>query len=245
MEDRLEKIKRAGFDATSLWWGDNIEDKQPDLARKIGLEIDNIHAPFYNPNSLWTDNLAGEDYLNMLISCVNDCKTYDMPTVVIHITDHTEHVPITELGLNRVRKLIDIAEKQEINLAFENMNYLEHLDYIFEHIDSPRLGFCYDSGHENYRHPDADCLSRYGHRLFAIHLDDNFGDSDLHLLPYDGTINWTNIKRKIDASKKLNYITLEVDFAVNHEKSVIYKSLSADEFLALAYQRAQKFIKEE
>jgi|GEM_PF-4729536 len=40
------------------------------------------------------------------------------PTVVIHITDHTEHVPITELGLNRVRKLIDIAEEQEINLAF-------------------------------------------------------------------------------------------------------------------------------
>ena len=124
------------------------------------------------------------------------------------------------------------------------MNYLEHLDYIFQHIDSPRLGFCYDSGHENCKHPNADCLSRYGQRLFAVHLDDNFGDSDLHLLPYDGTINWKVLKKKIDNCKKLNCLTIEGDFKVDHQKSIIYKDLSADDFLALAYQKIQKFLNE-
>ncbi len=30
----------------------------------------------------------------------------------------------------------------------------------------------------------------YGNKLFAVHLDDNCGDDDTHLLSYDGDINW-------------------------------------------------------
>jgi sugar phosphate isomerase/epimerase len=118
------------------------------------------------------------------------------------------------------------------------------LDSIFKSIDSNRLGFCYDSGHENCNHPDADCLSRYGHRLFAVHLDDNYGDDDTHLLPYDGTVNWSNVKKGLANSRKINYMTLEVDFNPKHEKSKIYKNLSADKFLTLAYKKAQKFLGE-
>lgn len=45
---RLEFIKNVGFNATSLWWGDEPnEDKnsQPELARRIGLEI--VSTPEY------------------------------------------------------------------------------------------------------------------------------------------------------------------------------------------------------
>ena len=47
LQKRLELIKNAGFDATSLWWGDEFEDKnhQPEMARRLGLEIDYVHAP--------------------------------------------------------------------------------------------------------------------------------------------------------------------------------------------------------
>lgn len=43
IEERLRMIKQAGFDATSLWWGDENKHYQPEMARKLGLEIDNIH----------------------------------------------------------------------------------------------------------------------------------------------------------------------------------------------------------
>ena len=241
MNERLKKIKAAGFEATSFEWEGDDKDSVPDLARKLGLDIDYIHAPFdplkNNPNFLWTDYQAGDEYLDMLVSCINDCKLHKIPTVVIHITWFEDSPGITELGIDRVKRLVDYAEKQEVNLAFENLNYLEQLDYIFQHINSNRLGFCYDNGHENWRHPKADCLSRYGHRLFTVHLNDNFGDNDQHLLPYDGTIDWKKTKRKLVCCKKLEYLTLEVVFDA-------YRKMSVDEFLVQAYQRALRLLNE-
>ncbi len=240
IEERLQMIKQAGFDATSLWWGDENKHVQPEMARKLGLQIDNIHTPFNNPNDLWFDALGGEDYLNMLISCVDDCQQHSIPVAVVHITGFSKPPEITHIGMERIKRLVDFAERKGVFLAFENLNFLQHLDYVFEHIKSDYLGFCYDSGHENCFHPDADCLLRYGKRLYALHLDDNYGDADTHLLPYDGTVDWNNIREKLKHCKEVKYLTLEVDFNPNHEKSQIYKELSAKDFLAMAYERVQK-----
>lgn len=233
-------IKQAGFDATSLWWDGKDKYLQPELARKIGLQIDNIHTPFNHPNELWFDNLNGEDYLNMLTSCVNDCSQHNIPVAVVHITGFSEPPEITQIGIDRVKRLVNFAENKMVRLAFENLKFLQHLDYIFQNFKSDYIGFCYDSGHENCFHKDADCLSRYGNRLAAVHIDDNFGDHDTHLLPYDGTVNWNSIKEKLKACNIIDYLTLEVDFNPEHEKSQIYKGLSAEKFLALAYKRAIK-----
>lgn len=242
IKERFKMIKSAGFEATSLWWGDENKNLQPEMARKSGLQIDNIHAPFDHPNDLWLDNLNGENYLNMLISCVEDCMHHNIRVAVIHITGFSEPTDITYLGLERVKKLVDFAENKGVYLAFENLNYLQHLNYIFENIQSEHLGFCYDSGHENCYHRDVDCLSLYGNKLLALHIDDNFGDYDTHLLPYDGTVNWNRVKERLKESKSIDYITLEVDFNPKHEKSQIYKELSAEEFLTLAYEKAVKLI---
>jgi sugar phosphate isomerase/epimerase len=246
IEERLRKIKHAGFNATSLWWGDEDgRDLQPDIARNFGLFVDNIHAPFDNPNSLWLDSRAGEQYLETLIACVDECKLHSIPVAVIHLTGFNEVAPITELGLDRIKRLVDHAQTQEVNLAFENLSSLDHLEYVFNNVSSSRVGFCFDSGHENCNHPNADCLSKYSHRLFAVHLADNYGDSDTHLLPYDGTVDWKALKKKLDNCQSLDCFTLEADFNPKHVRSAIYRDLSADEFLALAYERAVKFLAEE
>lgn len=242
IEERLRLIKQAGFHATSLWWDGEDKYHQPELARKIGLEIDNIHTPFNNPNDLWFDNLNGEGYLSMLSSCIKDCAQYNIPVAVIHITGFSEPPDVTQIGMERIKRLVALAENKQIYLAFENLNYLQHLEYIFANIESDNLGFCYDSGHENCYHPKADCLSQYGNRLLAIHIDDNFGDHDTHLLPFDGTVEWGKVKEKLKECKAFKYLTLEVDFNPNHQKSKIYKDLSAEGFLALAYERLIKLI---
>jgi len=96
------------------------------------------------------------------------------------------------------------------------------------------------SGHENCFHPDADCLKKYGDKLFAVHLDDNFRNADTHLLPYDGTINWDSIKEKLMQCRNTRYISLEVDFNGKHPESIIYKDLPAQDFLAKAYAVTRK-----
>ncbi len=110
-----------------------------------------------------------------------------------------------------------------------------------QNIFSTQKLLCYDTGHENCYHPTEDCLSRYGNRLFSIHIDDNFGDGDTHLLPFDGNVNWNKVCEQLNKSKPIEYLTLEVDFNVNHEYTSIYKDLSAVEFLTLAYKKLQTF----
>lgn len=243
--ERLQLIKATGFDATSLWWGDEPnEDKhsQPDIARNLGLDIDYVHAPTNNPNDLWRDCIDGDDYLNLLIECVNDCYHHSIPTAVIHITRLSLKPSLSSIGLNRIKKLVDFAEKKQVFIALENMNSIEHLDYIYANIQSKRLGFCYDSGHEYYNHPKADCLSRYGDQLFAVHLNDNVGDDDTHLLPFDGAINWNKVMLDLSKCRKIRYLTLEPDFNRNHEKGSVYNHLSAADFLALAHTKLLQLI---
>ncbi len=244
IEERLRLIKASGFEAVSLWWGDADKHLQPDAARRIGLEIDNVHAQFPLTNDLWLDQPAGDEYLKALISCVEDCHQHAIPTVVVHINGAKDDVEITDTGIKRINRLVEHAEKAKVHLAFENWIHLRHLDYVFDHIKSEYLGFCYDSGHENFSREGIDCLSRYGDRLFAVHLDDNFGDHDTHLLPFDGTVDWAGVKAKLATCRKLEYLTLEVDFNTKHEKSQIYKELSAEGFLTLAYQRLRKLMVE-
>ena len=252
IEERLQLIKNAKFDATCLWWGAEDKQKQPDMARRIGLQIDNVHAPSDNASSLWQEGIDGEDYQNMLISCVKDCAIHQIPTVVVHLTSRPPYPPITEIGLKRIQKIVDVAEHENVKLAFENLWALEFLDKVFERFSSPYVGLCYDSGHENLnRHHDS--LVSYGDRLFAVHINDNFNDSilpdgtanwnsDAHVLPFDGTVDWDEKMQKLKKCRSVDYFTLEVDFNRNHERCVIYKELSAQEYLELAYERAVKLL---
>ncbi|MCL2284888.1 MAG: sugar phosphate isomerase/epimerase, partial [Firmicutes bacterium] len=85
----------------------------------------------------------------------------------------------------------------------------------------------------------------YGHRLFALHINDNFADGfDAHVLPLDGTINWNETIQRLNQCKNVDYFTLEIYKIESgeHEKSSIYNKLSAGEFLNLAYKKAVKLL---
>ena len=248
-EDNLRLIKNAGFDAASLYWREGVEFNTPDLARKIGLEIDNVHSPFLNPivaDWLWHEGEKGDYIQDLHISCIEDCKKYDIPVSVIHLTSSEER-PLTEIGLNRIAKIIDTAEHNEVKIAFENIQHQELFSIVMERFKSPNVGFCYDSGHENisinyWKIKDLDLLSQYGNRLFALHLHDNFGDNDDHLIPFDGEIDWAKKMKSIKNSRSVEYLTLELTFDMNNKRCEIYNDLLPEELLDKAYKNAIKLL---
>ncbi|WP_260982082.1 effector binding domain-containing protein [Paenibacillus sp. 32O-W] len=65
IKERYQLIKEAGFDGVLLWWSEDFNRNDyrsgPQIAREAGLFIENIHTPIKNQNSLWLDNLEGED----------------------------------------------------------------------------------------------------------------------------------------------------------------------------------------
>ena len=247
LTERHRLIRQSGFDGVMLLWSDEYDSNYrdfPSLSRKAGLIVENIHLPFKNMNHLWEDNLDGEELTKIFLQNIDDCAEHEIPTVVMH-SSYGEASPVNEIGLKRFDKLIERAEQRNVNIALENMceaSQLLQTAELLEYCDSPYLGFCFDSGHHNIRKsqkPECDLLTRFGHRLKALHLHDNNGittgkyEDDMHLLPFDGNIDWSEIMKKIKDSGYSGAITLE---AVN----IRYEDISVEEFLCEAYKRAKK-----
>jgi len=97
-------------------------------------------------------------------------------------------------------RILEYAAKFGVRLAMENMkNSVWVLDRILDEIgDDPEetnLGICIDIGHANQsndagRHPVTNYLERYAGQLIHLHLNDNHGESDEHLLPGEGNVDW-------------------------------------------------------
>ena len=234
--ERYKLIKNAGFDCVMLWWSDMFgrgDGYQEDvrLARDAGLQIENIHAPVHEQNSLSADDLQGSSVLTAYLQCVKDCQQHGIDTVVIHLPD--DSCPINALGLERLEEIICMAEDSNVQLAFENLGNTENLALTLEEFPSPNVGFCYDSCHHVNYFPNLDLLRLHGQRLKAIHLHDNGGVRNQHQLPLDGMIDWAEVMRRITHTGYRGATTLE---PMNWD----YAHLSIHEFLDLACQRAKQ-----
>lgn len=217
-QERMRFIKDAGFSGVLLLWADYFDNdyKQfPEYARSAGLFVENAHAPYMNANVLWEDTVNGQDACKELISCVEDCATYNIPTLIMHPENKkgTETTPLPSdftIGIDRMNRIVDAAERLNVNIAIENMSRHEYLDCIFKNIQSDRLGFCFDSGHWNVFTPETDLLTLYGNKLMSLHLHDNNGTDDWHSLPFSGNIDWNDIAFKLKGVSYNGSIALEV-----------------------------------
>ncbi|MCL2518858.1 MAG: sugar phosphate isomerase/epimerase, partial [Oscillospiraceae bacterium] len=204
-----------------------------------GLYIENIHGPWMGVNELWTDSVIGQNFIDEIFEYIKVCSVYEIPTLVIHpeCKNGTKYVDLPEtfkIGIDRWKRIVDEAERLNINIAIENMARPEYLDCIFTNIQSNRLGFCFDSGHWNLFMPELDLLTLYGDKLMALHLHDNDGKEDWHALPFAGNIDWDNIKAKLVGYK--GAIALEVN------NKTLEHITDPAEFLQLAVERAIKLI---
>ena len=98
------------------------------------------------------------------------------------------------------------------------------------------MKFCYDSGHDNICNDCTDLLKTYGYMLAALHLQDNNGKMDQHLLLGEGCFDWDIFAKKLAGTGYQGSMTLE---------SVCTKpdKITAEEYLKKAYSLAFELVK--
>lgn len=243
MRERAALIKAAGFSHVMLWWGDEYvehdgpKEAQPELFHAAGLEIHSVHLPFIGVNNLWLDNVDGAAVFDVLAGCIKGCGAYALPVAVLHATNGSGPPPFSKIGVRRLQALADLAEKHGVGLALENLQRVDYLDYIFAAVDSSALAFCYDSGHDLlYTSMPYLLIDMYGPKLKAVHLHDNEGVFDEHLVPGQGRVEWPLVKAKLDKYYDGPYM-LECQ---NWGKEL--KRTSPAEYLAQAFAAATKLL---
>lgn len=111
-------------------------------------------------------------------------------------------------------RLAEIGEHEHITFLIENLPFscttgfdpvalAEHL----RRVNSPRLRMCLDTGHA---HCTADTLASPSNRTVAaaittcadviayLHVHDNHADADSHLVPGEGSIDWTSVSNAVE-----------------------------------------------
>lgn len=250
-EKRIETIAEVGFDA--IFCGSGKAGEIAPLAKKHGLLLQSIHAPFKRIDRMWKDGEEGEDVLAELCRCVDECAENSVNILVSHAWIGFTPVEPTELGAERFSRLFDRAASDGVTIALENTEGENHLEYLRDRFAShPAYGFCIDTGHEMCYNRSEDMIEKYGacRKLVATHLNDNLGITgdtvtwldDCHLLPFDGTADWNSIAKRITATGFDGILTFELKKKSNPGRSAndIYSDLDCKGFLSLAKKRAEK-----
>lgn len=250
-EEQIRLFKKVGFEAFFTMWDENIA-RYKEVAEETGMEYQSVHAPFCNASKMWGDD--AEEAVNELIKCVDDCAEYGIPILVVHPYigfDKVENP--TDCGVENFRKVVERAKTSGVKIAFENVEGEAYLKKLMEAFaDYENVGFCWDSGHEQCYNRGKDMLAIYGDRLIATHLNDNLGVrdyngeitfiDDLHLLPFDGIIDWKNAVAKLEKCGYNGIYTFELvktSKPDRHENDK-YTVLDIEHYITECYIRACK-----
>ena len=245
--EALPKIKAAGFDCFDV--GEyTMADVAPqvELGKKIGLRCESIHAPFGFGNEMWTHGTKYMAMMDIYKECIDTASNLGIPYVVIHLLTGLGAPEFSDVGFARFDEIIDYAAKRGVIIAFENLIRLGLMAIAADRYEkTPNVKFCYDFGHSHcysgYAYaPDIDWLDIFTDRVVTTHVHDNEGffnvldrETDLHLVPFDGNIDYQKVMDKMDRYGYKGALVLET-------WSYKRPDLSHDEFLALCYERLSR-----
>ena len=176
------------------------------------------HAPMGAP---LTDDSG--DFTHATIRSIVSCGILGIDRIVVH-SGYRKSITREETFLENkafFEKLFPVAEKYGVNILVENFNkmHVEDMYWIdnaadlrdfIDFVDHPLLHACWDTGHGNMQEtPQDEALRILGHHVYALHVQDNYGDKDAHMAPFFGTLNLDSLMHGLKAIDYSGYFTFE------------------------------------
>lgn len=172
-----------------------------EAAEKTGVRIGQMHAPY----PCWFDGKeeVNEYILSALDKCFAICEFVGCPAIVVHPQSTDTKAYGWEVNLAFYRRLIPLIKKYHgVKICTENIfahqgirftdgrlcnaNEMSLLvDYLNEEAEGDYFGFCFDVGHAILTRRDIkEYLKEMGDRVTLLHIHDNNGEDDQHIIPY-------------------------------------------------------------
>ena len=170
-----------------------------------GMEISQVHAPWRTPKD--GDPEERRRWLLAMKKAIRGARAMECHRFVVHplfpymdTPDHPEEV--WAMNEEFIGTLADYAKDYGVTVCLENMPFpdfpiatVEHCMEMLDRLNRDNLKICIDTGHAAiFKGSDvASAVRLAGERLEAVHIHDNMGDKDEHLIPGDGIINWDDL----------------------------------------------------
>jgi len=219
-EKILEFIKNNGFDNIEIWGMrphfDYYDEAYLKRIRKIitrlELNVTSFHAPMYRfvgdaAKGLWLmlsdrDEEKRKAAVEETVHLLNKAELFQPMNLVIHPDLSTDDFESTLTNLKRSLDELRIhCDKLKIKLAIETgikqSNISSKVLEVVKNLDSNLFGICVDVGHANVGEEPVKALDVCMNHLLEVHVSDNNGDGDSHLVPGEGTMDWVGIINKL------------------------------------------------
>ncbi len=236
-ERELALIAASGFRAVELWaMRPHLDYTDPcrisalrEELERLGLRVQSIHAPIY---ASFEEVRRGKGWLSLAHGLVEERRRALeetkraalalQPLGAEHMVVHSYFPYDPEMGYSAeglessLRALLSFSRALGLKVALENVpgeeGAVHRMIALVEELRSPDFGLCLDVGHANLQGNPLEEVERvlllpY---VFNIHLHDNDGHEDAHLIPGEGTLPWGEIG---EALRERNYgglLTLEI-----------------------------------
>ena len=216
-------------------WKKEIENVKR-KADELGMTFVQSHAPMGKP-LVFDEN--HERFMEINHRCIEACAMLGIPNVVVH-SGYAPNLSIEEtFARNKdfYNELLPTAERFGVEILTENFNKMykpdvywvdsaEDLRALIDYIDHPLLKGVWDAGHGNLQEtPQDEALRTLGDRVHALHIQDNLGDKDTHIVPFFGTLNLDSLMHGLQEIGYHGYFTFEAtQFFLSAQKRRPYEA---------------------
>ncbi len=248
--EQIEKIKNHGIDGFfALYNNDEQIYNLAEIADKRKIFFQSIHAKHHPMRKLWYGGDNTDFIMQDLISTIKCASKVGVDRVIIHAYTGFEPDDPTMIGLKRMGELLEVADKYGIKLCFENLEGEQFLDAtLSEYKNCKYARMCYDCGHENC-YGTHKVVDKFKDKIFALHINDNMGirskdkvlsgADDMHLVPFDGNVDFNRVVNLIKHANMQNELTFELKICKDALADK-YRQMSFDDYLSFAKSRMQK-----
>ncbi len=176
------------------------------LEHRAGISL---HVPF-KVNISDVIPVIRRSNIKYLLSCIDIAAAVGAQMITVHIGTfywfplaHQTRRKALERFVENIGGILENCRNSGVRLALENVaplpawsdyhhlgDRIEDFIYIFGNVSSEYIGFCLDTGHAHLGEGTGAYLRALGAHLINVHLHDNAGNDDSHLMIGDGTIQW-------------------------------------------------------
>ncbi len=226
IEDAIEELIRNGIDCAELSdeHGAELLSRSDDIAKTANsfsaflkeknFEISQGHL------FLTIKICSDETALDMLYRWIDFYEMIGIRNMVLHCDNLLQTTlgkeERTERNIEKLKLLAEYIKDKDITVCLENLRpyfsedevlidrNADDLLYIIDRVGSDRFGICLDTGHLNLTDKNQrEFILKAGSRLKAIHIADNEGQFDQHLMPFvSGTVDFCEV---VKALREVNY----------------------------------------
>ena len=143
----------------------------------------------------------------------------DVRKVAIFPREESTIGRLWETNASSLSELADFASGFGVNVVLEtgppNIMTPKETLAVVQRAGRKNLGVCLDSGHVNVGGTvkPADAIREVGSLLWTLHLHDNNGDGDFHLVPGRGSIDWKSVVEALEDVSYSGVLNLELPAA--------------------------------